>query len=349
MKSRYKSKIRIDRRRRVMRARNRTILIIAGVFLLFLAGYSINRWAIPHAEGPINAPASSAAPSEAPQPAGTPEASSSSAPATAESTAPESSAPATATAQILENGYQSAGLSFTCEKKETENDGQAVHYLLADIHNTDISLLRGAFASDDGTLRGVYKNPVELAEKNGALLAINTENAGYLKDGIVVRNGLLYRFAPRSKESCCLVYVDGSMKIVTETDFASQDDVLAEIEKGLLHSFSFGPALIKDGQTCEGLENHKIQTWNPRTAIGMIEPGHLVFIVVDGRTAGTYSAGMRLIHLEQVMRDLGCTQAYNLDGGASSIMIFNGEILNNIAGRDNPRDLTDILYLAKPN
>jgi exopolysaccharide biosynthesis protein len=63
-------------------------------------------------------------------------------------------------------------------------------------------------------------------------------------------------------------------------------------------------------------------TSNPRTAIGIIDNLHYVFVVSDGRTS--QSAGLTLYELANIMKDLGCTTAYNLDGGGSSTMYFNG-------------------------
>ena len=68
-------------------------------------------------------------------------------------------------------------------------------------------------------------------------------------------------------------------------------------------------------------------------------------MIVDGRT--DENRGVRLIQLEQIFKDLGCTEAYNFDGGQSSIMIYDGKIQNDIAGRDTPRSLSDILYFAE--
>ena len=85
---------------------------------------------------------------------------------------------------------------------------------------------------------------------------------------------------------------------------------------------------------------------NPRTAIGIIDELHYVFVVSDGRT--TESEGLSLYELAQVMKDLGCTVAYNLDGGGSSTMYFNGEVVNNPTSgmSDGERSVSDIIYIG---
>ena len=76
----------------------------------------------------------------------------------------------------------------------------------------------------------------------------------------------------------------------------------------------------------------------------MIDANHLVFVVVDGRSEG-YSRGATLPELAQIMLDLGAATAYNLDGGGSSTMYFNGSVINQPSNRGE-RATSDILYVA---
>ena len=77
----------------------------------------------------------------------------------------------------------------------------------------------------------------------------------------------------------------------------------------------------------------------------MIDANHLVFVVVDGRSPG-YSAGVTMTGLAEIMQGLGATTAYNLDGGGSSTMYFNGELVNDPLGKGQERGTSDILYIA---
>ena len=86
---------------------------------------------------------------------------------------------------------------------------------------------------------------------------------------------------------------------------------------------------------------------NPRTAIGYIEEGHYVMVVSDGRTEA--SAGLSLYELALVLDEYGVKDAYNLDGGGSSVMIFNGKIINQPTsnGEDiRERSSSDIVYIG---
>ena len=86
---------------------------------------------------------------------------------------------------------------------------------------------------------------------------------------------------------------------------------------------------------------------NPRTAIGQVGPLHYAFVVTDGRTEE--SAGLSLMQLADLMRDIGCETAYNLDGGGSSTMVFQGEVVNKPTtnGRTiTEREVSDIVYIG---
>jgi exopolysaccharide biosynthesis protein len=66
---------------------------------------------------------------------------------------------------------------------------------------------------------------------------------------------------------------------------------------------------------------------NPRTAIGVQADGRVIMVVVDGRQP-RYSAGLTLLGLAQLMRDLGAVDAMNLDGGGASTMVVKGDVVN---------------------
>ena len=86
---------------------------------------------------------------------------------------------------------------------------------------------------------------------------------------------------------------------------------------------------------------------NPRTAIGLIDNNHYLFVVSDGRTQE--SEGLSLYQLAQFMKSLGAKTAYNLDGGGSSTMVFQGSLINKptTSGRDiRERKVSDIVYIG---
>ena len=86
---------------------------------------------------------------------------------------------------------------------------------------------------------------------------------------------------------------------------------------------------------------------NPRTAIGIVDDLHYVLVVSDGRTSE--SKGLKLYQLAEFMTSLGVKTAYNLDGGGSSTMVFNGRVINNPTTNGKTikeRSVSDIVYIG---
>lgn len=185
----------------------------------------------------------------------------------------------------------------------------------------------------------------QTASENNAVLAINGDFYGARNSGYVIRNGQLLRSEMSSSEQEDLViYENGSMEIIKEGDITAE----ALLEKGAVNVFSFGPGLIEDGEIAVDSSDEvgKAMASNPRTAIGKISDNHYVFVVSDGRTSE--SEGLSLSELAQFMKGLGVTTAYNLDGGGSSTMYFNGNIVNNPTTNGKSiqeREVSDIVYI----
>ena len=129
----------------------------------------------------------------------------------------------------------------------------------------------------------------------------------------------------------------------------ANSDAQALADEGAVQIFSFGPGLVEDGEITvnEATEVDQAMRSNPRTAIGMIEPLHYLLVVSDGRT--DESEGLTLMELAQVMQDLGCQTAYNLDGGGSSTMWFMGEVVNVPTDWRSIRErsVSDIVYIGE--
>ena len=147
-----------------------------------------------------------------------------------------------------------------------------------------------------------------------------------------------------SEQEDLVIYENGSMEIIKEGDITAE----ALLEKGAVNVFSFGPGLIEDGEIAVDSSDEvgKAMASNPRTAIGKISDNHYVFVVSDGRTSE--SEGLSLSELAQFMKGLGVTTAYNLDGGGSSTMYFNGNIVNNPTTNGKSiqeREVSDIVYI----
>ena len=216
---------------------------------------------------------------------------------------------------------------------------------VADIRLKNLGLLKSGLA-DDSFGRNVTETTSDMADRLEAILAVNGDFYGFRDTGYVIRNGILYRSKKKSNDAQDLVlWSDGTMEVIREGSITAEE----LLEQGALQVYSFGPGLVEDGEIMVDASSEVGQAMlsNPRTAIGMIEPLHYVMVVSDGRT--NESEGLSLLQLAEVMQDLGCTVAYNLDGGGSTTMYFNGEVINNpTSGRksSSERSVSDIVYIG---
>ena len=218
----------------------------------------------------------------------------------------------------------------------TEHHTDKAAYFVADIWVRDIHSFQTAFAG--GKFKGGYAMPNQTASDVNALFAISGDSCGSTSEGIVIRNGDLFRDSVSG--DVCILYIDGTMETYYEADF----DLDAAIARGAYQSWSFGPKLIDNGQIPSSYNTTDIiiNDHAPRAAIGYYEPGHYCLVSVDGRQPD-YSRGMSLDELAQAMIDLGCKDAYNLDGGQSVMMVFQGQIIGK--PYKGGREISDIIYL----
>ena len=213
---------------------------------------------------------------------------------------------------------------------------------VADIQLADASLLKTALAG--GVYgRNIKQTTSQMADENEAVFAINGDYYGFRDYGYVLRNGVLYRDISGGGQAL-VIDGNGDFSIAEEGVVSAQS--LADA--GAWQVLSFGPALVVDGQVSvdAGSEVDRAKQSNPRTAIGQVGPLHYIVVVSDGRT--DESAGLSLLQLAQVMAERGAVTAYNLDGGGSSTMVLNGQVLNTTTGGrgTSEREVSDIVYIG---
>jgi len=244
--------------------------------------------------------------------------------------------------------YQSSTVSISIQEYSTGSGSDTVTYFVADVVLSDAVQLSNAFA-DNQFGRNIIAYTSQIAEENDAIFAINGDYYGFRTDGIIIRNGVIYRDEPA--RIGLAFYLDGTLKIYDET----QTNAQALLAAGVWNTLSFGPALIENNVVAANLTNveidsnfgnHPIQGNQPRTGVGIIANNHFVFIVVDGRSKG-YSRGVTLTEFAEMFKALGCSTAYNLDGGGSSTMYFMGRVVNNPLGKNKERGTSDILFIRE--
>ncbi|MEO5665529.1 MAG: phosphodiester glycosidase family protein [Nocardioides sp.] len=251
----------------------------------------------------------------------------------------------TSQAVLTDDSWSADGTTITVRKVSTGSGSQVVTYYVADLVLSDATVLRSAFAGDAfGT--NIVDETSAIAEQNGAIFAINGDYYGFRETGMVIRNGVVFRDSG-AREGLAF-YRDGHVELYDET----ATDAQSLVDTGVWNTLSFGPALVSGGDVLDGIDdvevdtnfgNHSIQGDQPRTAIGVIDDNHLVLVVVDGRDSG-YSVGATMTELATLMQGLGSVTAYNLDGGGSSTMFFDGDVVNQ-PSNGGERGTSDILYV----
>ena len=252
----------------------------------------------------------------------------------------------TTAATVTDDTYTNGDTSITITKKTNGSGDDTVTYFVANVLLADATVLRSAFANNSFG-ENITALTSEIAAENGGVFAINGDYYGFRSTGIVIRNGVAFRDEPA--RTGLAMYTDGTARIYDETT-TTADRLVSE---GVWNTLSFGPALVDGGEIVSGIDevevdtnfgNHSIQGQQPRTAVGFVDTNHLVLVVVDGRDAG-YSRGVTMTELAQIMQDLGATAAYNIDGGGSSTMYFDGQVINQ-PSNGGERATSDIFYVA---
>lgn len=241
--------------------------------------------------------------------------------------------------------YSSDAKSISIKKVTAGTASNPIVYYVADVQLKEAGSLKAAFANNEFG-NNITEKTSAIAAENDAIFAINGDYYGFRADGITIRNGQIFRNKP--VRTGLALYKDGAMKIYDETKTSAEELV----EQGVTQTLSFGPALVQNSKAISNFNqvsidtnfgNRSIEKSNPRTGIGIIAANHYVFVVVDGRSQE--SRGMTLTEFADLFEDLGCTEAYNLDGGGSSTMYFMGRVVNNPLGRGHERGISDILYI----
>lgn len=261
---------------------------------------------------------------------------------TSSSSNAEAASKAAETATVTDTSYSDDNISVTLTEKTVSN----TQVYIADVTVSSSEYLKTAFAQN------TYGNNVtaktsETAANNNAILAVNGDYYGANTTGYVIRNGVVYRDTVRedSSNGDLAIYKDGSFKVIYE-DQVSADQL---VKDGVVNLLTFGPSLVENGEIVVDTNSEVGQSMssNPRTAIGIIDENHYIIIVSDGRTSE--SEGLSLYQLAEIMKSYGVKTAYNLDGGGSSTLYFNGQVINKPTTNGNTiseRSVSDIVYIG---
>lgn len=230
--------------------------------------------------------------------------------------------------QLNEHFYVKDDLKVKLVETRTSNQ----HYWVAEVVSSETTPLKGAMTND--TYNGKKEAISSMAKRLGAVLAVNASGF-YAKTnkpmGTVVRNGELVSIDPAYTGEILSLKSDGNLNFTTinsEEEFNNLD-----IEQ----TFTFGPILVRDSQATQLNDTSR----HPRTAIGQLDDNRYVIVVAEGRMEG--ADGMTLGELQQLFLNLGCKTAYNLDGGGSTTLYFQGKLINTPSD-GSERSVVDMIY-----
>lgn len=236
--------------------------------------------------------------------------------------------------------------NMTISIEQIQEDG--LTYFLCDVQLTDVSQFGTAFAGEEFGA-SAYETVSDIADRHNPVMAINGDFYRFHTEGVIIRNGELYRKrALQSRRHLLVVGKDGTLSAVT--DRTGYQSVVADdlMKAGALQSFEFGPLLVKDGEAVTLPSRFYVKTGagylEPRTAIGQLGDLHYLIIVVEGRRDG-YSVGCDLPTLQKLFLKHGAQFAFNLDGGGSTTLYFKGDVIN-MPSSGSQRRVSDIIMFG---
>ncbi len=250
--------------------------------------------------------------------------------------------------------YRSRDLLVTVGQVDTyivseySGEKRIMRYFVFDVYVRNIENL--FTQTDSGRLH--MKDMVAKGEAYTGFPIIAAINGDYLGNTnhclVAERNGEVLLTSDYLSSDICVLYYDGSMETVEPSEY-DWEEIRAAAPYQI---WDFGPGLLTDsGEAISDYDSSAydksvISSRHPRAGLGYYEPGHYCFVSVDGRS--DYSAGMKMTEFARLFEQLGCVQAYNMDGGNSSQSYYNGRIVRQaVDNGDGQRKLYDIICVGE--
>ncbi len=224
-----------------------------------------------------------------------------------------------------------------------ENDKSAVNitnisgdkykgYILTVRNPKRIKLSVSKSLGEYGTyLKDLVNQENGIAGVNGSgFVDVEGKGNGGVPTGIVIKDGEIVYYEKGFKSFSLIGFdKDG---VLTLGNYTINQIKELNIQEGV----SFGPFLIINNKP---IEIYGDGGWgiNPRTAIGQKEDGTVIFLVIDGRQL--HSIGTTIKEVQDIMIEQGCVNAANLDGGSSSVMYYEGKLINSPSSKYGERPL----------
>lgn len=238
--------------------------------------------------------------------------------------------------KFTQDGYQDDSITVSLEVRETDG----VTWRIVEVIIAHPSQLRTVISKRDARIS-------DMAARQNAVVAINGDF--YVNDPdkktYEYRMGEKLRARYNAKKDMLIIDDNADFHLFVQSPKAEVEAFLAAGHQ-IVNAFTFGPALVKDGSllTTDKKYSYNPNGREPRMAIGQMAELHYVLVLAEGRTGS--SSGVTHQELADFMYDIGCWQAYNLDGGNSATIVFNGGYFQSGRSQNNERSQSDAIYFA---
>lgn len=245
---------------------------------------------------------------------------------------------------FTENSYRDDSIIVEMEKKRLYDSDVFIAYVRIATPSQIRTAVAGSKLKSSNTnlITRITANYNGIVAVNGDFYSNSEKKGGYM-----VRQKEVFREKVSNNYDLLVIDELGDFHILMRGKENQQDGIATlQNDHEIVNCFFFGPALVVDGEV-QGADTYDDYAFdptqpNPRAAIGQIGPLTYAVVVVNGRTSET--VGVTMEQLATIMGDIGCQQAYNLDGGNSATLVFHNEIYS--AKENKERSVSDIIYFA---
>lgn len=249
--------------------------------------------------------------------------------------------------------YISTDLNIDIERRMIKTRAGSHYYFIAHILYGEGQAFRSYRKNPRNPVYDLAK-PEAIARQHGVIYAQNGDLFSYRVynkkfPGVIIRDGKILYDRTYNKANVnappldeLSLYPDGRVEMHIPGEVSAQD----YLSKGATDVFSFGPILLKDSEKDPRLVKD-FRSPEPRSAIGIVGPGHLVGIMAEGRNKR--SKGVPLSFVADRLLEEGCTDAFTLDGGQTAAMVFMGTIVmdpGTYSGYTKTRQQPDIVGIG---
>lgn len=262
--------------------------------------------------------------------------------------------------QVIFNSYKSSSMFLNKYEKEilTKEKGNDLYkkiditgegqrgYLVAIYDPSKVKVATSAYMGTKGQML------TTIAKNNNAVVAMNASgfvdpnynSNGGIPHGVVIKDGKIVSNQARFGGGGGLIGFNKENKLILSRMTADE-----AIKSGIRDAVDFGPFLIVNGKPSFIKGNGGWGT-APRSAIGQRQDGIVLFLVMDGRDYAHGISGSDMVDLTEILLNYGAYNAANLDGGTSSGLVINNELVNkpvNGNGQNQTRAIPDAWIAIK--